>query len=383
MTQEPPTTADFATAAGTQRFAARHRAHTAADAYGPAGDLTVSSVGMGTYLGRADDATDKAYVQALVDAVRLGVNVLDTATSYRCQRSERSVGRALDLLIQAGEITRDELVVTSKAGFVPYDGKTPANPLQWAHERTVQQGLCTADELWGGCHCLAPDFVTAMVAQSLQNLGIRTLDVYFLHNPEAQLQTVDPALLEDRLRRAFASLEAAADAGHLQAYGVATWSGLRALPGERDHLSLERLVRCAHDVAGDRHRLRAVQLPISLGGPEALVRRDQLVQGEAVSALQAAARLGLTVFAAGPLLQGRLARTGLPSGVVAQGPTSHLSAAALALHFARSVPGVATALVGTSDRRHVVENAGLLRLDKASRAWVDEAARVPVGARLP
>jgi aryl-alcohol dehydrogenase-like predicted oxidoreductase len=192
-----------------------------------------------------------------------------------------------------------------------------------------------------------------------------------------------PALLEDRLRRAFASLEAAADAGHLQAYGVATWSGLRALPGERDHLSLERLVRCAHDVAGDRHRLRAVQLPISLGGPEALVRRDQLVQGEAVSALQAAARLGLTVFAAGPLLQGRLARTGLPSGVVAQGPASHLSAAALALHFARSVPGVATALVGTSDRRHVVENAGLLRLDKASRAWVDEAARVPVGARLP
>jgi aryl-alcohol dehydrogenase-like predicted oxidoreductase len=57
--------------------------------------LVLSSIGIGTYLGNADEATDANYTRAVVRAVQLGVNVIDSAANYRFQRSERSIGQAL------------------------------------------------------------------------------------------------------------------------------------------------------------------------------------------------------------------------------------------------------------------------------------------------
>jgi len=53
----------------------------------------VPSVGVGTYL---DDPTDTDDVdrEAVGRALESGVNVVDTAINYRCQRSERAVGAA-------------------------------------------------------------------------------------------------------------------------------------------------------------------------------------------------------------------------------------------------------------------------------------------------
>jgi aryl-alcohol dehydrogenase-like predicted oxidoreductase len=52
-----------------------------------AGELWLSSIGLGTYLGDADAATDAAYTESIASALRSGINVLDTAISYRHQRS--------------------------------------------------------------------------------------------------------------------------------------------------------------------------------------------------------------------------------------------------------------------------------------------------------
>lgn len=51
----------------------------------------MSSVGIGTYLGEPDEATDQAYTAAVTRAVELSANVIDTAINYRFQRSERSI----------------------------------------------------------------------------------------------------------------------------------------------------------------------------------------------------------------------------------------------------------------------------------------------------
>jgi len=368
-----PTPADLAataTPSGTRRFVERRAAGTAIDAYSRAGDLWLSSLGLGTYLGPADDATDAAYAAAIAEALSLGINVLDTASNYRCQRSERAIGSALRIAFTAGVVARSEVFVASKAGFVPFDGAFPDAPSSAIQAATIGQGLCREDELCAGCHCLAPAFLRAMLRQSRANLGLQTLDLYYLHNPETQLQTLDRREFDDRLRAAFAALEAAVAAGEIAAYGVATWSGLRAQPHERDHLELAHLCRLAADVAGEHHHLRAVQLPLNLAMPEALTLRNQQLQGRALAVLDAAAELGLTVMTSAALLQGKLTRAA-PGQPVALTPQPQRAQAAL--QFARSAPGVTTALCGMASAAHVRENARLLGQAKTPHESVVQA----------
>src|SRR5258708_19093509 len=49
--------------------------------------LWMSSVGLGTYLGQPDDATDADYQQAIDQAVALCCNLIDFAVNYSFQRS--------------------------------------------------------------------------------------------------------------------------------------------------------------------------------------------------------------------------------------------------------------------------------------------------------
>ena len=177
----------WATEAGTARFVARHGAGRAPDAWTRIARLELSSIGIGTYLGPSDDATDKNYQAAVVDAVRRGVNVIDTASSYRHGRSERVVGQALAELQAMGEVYRGEVLIASKAGFVTAEGSQPADPLAHAMAATVGAGLAEADELSCGCHCMAPGYLAETVKLSLERLAIETLDVCFVHNPECQL----------------------------------------------------------------------------------------------------------------------------------------------------------------------------------------------------
>lgn len=358
----------WATEAGTQRFVQRHGHDKAADAYATMYQLRLSSVGMGTYLGPPTDETDADYVAALVDGVRRGINVIDTAGNYRCQRGERVVGQAIRELIASGEVWRSELFISSKAGFVPFDGQPPVDTQAWVHSRTVARGLATPDEVVAGCHCLSPAYLRAAIDQSLENLGLETLDVMFLHNPEAQLQYIDRETFDDRLRAAFMVLEEAVTAGKIRAYGLATWTGLRALPEERDHVSIERAVEIAREVAGLRHKMLALQLPVNLAMPEALTRANQLLRGRLLPALEVAEYFGLVTLASGALWQGKLGNQTprhVPVLDGARGPVEH------ALQFARSAQAVTSALVGTRTVAHVSQNAGLLKQKKAPREWLD------------
>ena len=84
--------------------------------------LSISSIGLGTYLGEPDDAMDSNYQTAVRAALETGINLLDTAINYRHQRSERNIGSALRDLVAAGLVRRDEVVVCTKAGYLAFDG---------------------------------------------------------------------------------------------------------------------------------------------------------------------------------------------------------------------------------------------------------------------
>jgi len=355
-----PATAD-ATAAYRARFAALPPAN-----FRPLLGLQVSSLGLGTYLGKPDDATDAGYTASARTAWGLGCNVIDTAINYRHQRSERALGRAIREAVGRGEIRREEIVVATKGGYLPFDGQTPADAAGHLRRTYVDSGLCRPDEIVAGCHCLAPSYLDSQIERSLQNLGVDTIDIYYLHNPEQQLDEVDAAVFAQRMRAAFETLERAAGDGRIALYGTATWNGYRVSENAREHLSLEELVDLAREVAGAGHRFRVIQLPLNLGMPEALVNTTQTVGREPVSAIEAAARLGITVMASGSLLQGRLARR-LPDPLreLLPGPTTD---AQRALQFVRSAPGVTVALCGMSRPEHVAENLGLASLPSLSEA---------------
>jgi hypothetical protein len=113
----------WATAEGTSHYRSRFES-AVGDNFRQAQGLLVSSVGIGTYLGAADEETDRRYTDAIVRAVELGANVIDSAANYRFQRSERSVGAAIDELQQRG-FGREEIVVCTKGGYLPFDGAPP------------------------------------------------------------------------------------------------------------------------------------------------------------------------------------------------------------------------------------------------------------------
>lgn len=320
-------------------------------------DLWMSSVGIGTYLGEADEATDAAYRDSVAEAARLGCNVIDSAINYRFQRSERSIGQALDELFRSGGARREQMVLCTKGGFVPFNNvppKTREEYLGYLESTYFGPGVCAPDDIVANCHCMTPAFLRHELECSLRNLGVETVDVYYVHNPETQLQEVSREVFQMRLRNAFAELEQAVADGKIRCYGTATWTGFRADAGASDYLSLGEVMQAAVEAGGPGHHFRVVQLPLNLGMPEAFSKPNQQMDAQRVSFLAAAARSGVTVMSSGSILQGRAAK-GLPPAVGEAFPGFE-SDAQRAIQFARSAPGVGVALVGMSRKDHVREN---------------------------
>jgi len=326
--------------------------------------LSVSSIGIGTYLGEPDAATDADYEAALTAALGGGINLIDTAVNYRFQRSERTIGKVIAAMTAAGTIRREEIVVASKGGYITFDGEIPADPRGWFDEHYIRSGIVAPGDLVEGSHCMTPRWLTAMLEMSRANLGLETIDIYYLHNPETQLGEVSRDEFRKRIQAAFETLEGAAAAGKIGVYGIATWNGLRAAGTERGFLSLDELGHAAHEIAGDAHHFRAIQLPYNLAMPEAVARANQPTGGQTCSTLTVAGAMGLGVCASASLLQGRLAK-GLP-GIMNETFPDFSSAAQRSIHFVRSTPGVNVALVGMKSVEHVQDTLAAAAYPPAS-----------------
>ncbi|MFL6438038.1 MAG: aldo/keto reductase [Terriglobales bacterium] len=313
----------------------------------------ISSIGMGTYLGEPDGITDQRYTEAALAALANGVNLLDTAINYRFQRSERSIGAALKTAIDSGGVHRDQLLVCTKAGYLTYDSTIPADPRRYFLEEYVDSGVVPREELVGGMHCMAPSYLKNQLERSRRNLGVQTIDVFYVHNPEQQLTEVSADIFYDRVRRAFESLEEEVASGKIRVYGTATWNGYRKDPSERDYLDLGKIAGIAREVGGEAHHFRVVQLPFNLGMPEAFANMSQKIGSRQMSLLAAAQELGIAVIASATLLQGKLARQ-LPEFV--RETLGCDSDAEAAIQFVRSAPGITSALIGMSHSEHVGTN---------------------------
>ena len=316
-----------------------------------AGQLWLSSIGLGTYLGEPDDATDREYTEAIVTALRSGINVLDTAINYRHQRSERNIGQAVKSL--AGELQRDEIFVATKAGYLSFDGNMPADPRAYFMREYIEPGFLDPTQLAGGMHCIAPAYLENQIDRSRQNLGLETLDLFYLHNPESQLSDISREAFLDRVRLAFTLLEDQVKANKISFYGMATWNGFRVPDTARDYLDLFAIAAIAEEAGGKNHHFRFLQAPFNLAMPEAYGLPNHGAGKEKMPLLAAANELGIAVMGSATLYQGRLAH-GLPESIKEMLGTKTDSATAI--QFARSAPGITTALIGMGHKEHVEEN---------------------------
>jgi aryl-alcohol dehydrogenase-like predicted oxidoreductase len=353
-----------ATAQGTLRYAARFQGRAAAGHFRDVqAGLVLSSIGIGTYLGEPDEATDKGYTAAVVAAVEGGFNVVDSAINYRLQRSERSVGVALRELAAKG-FAREQIVLCTKAGFLTPDCDMPDDANEYFAREYIEPGIFRPEEIAAGCHCMTPRYLSDQLDRSRRNLGVDCVDVFYLHNPETQLSEVPRQEFRQRMAEAFKFLESAVAAGKIGAYGLATWNAFREDPKSAGYLSLAWIEEIAREAGGAEHHFRFVQLPLNLAMPEALLRPNQVVEGKTMAMVQAARALRITLVTSAALLQGQLTRN-LPPYIAAALGTKKDSVSAL--QFARSVPGVTTALAGMSQVEHVRANLEVIGMEPAPR----------------
>ncbi len=351
-----------ATPEGTKKYAERFP-EAASGHFRAAQGLRLASIGIGTYLGNYDPATDASYTEAITTFVESGGNVIDTAANYRFQRSERNIGKALQNLIAKG-FGRDEIFIATKGGYLPFDNEPPSDVRVYFEKEFVEKGIATFDDLVAGSHCMTPKYLQSQIDQSLKNMSLDALDLFYIHNPESQLGAVDKYTFEARLAKAFEKLEENRAGGKIKFYGAATWNGFRVAPDNKGYHSLERMVGIAKQIGGAGHGFKFIQLPFNLAMPEAYLFKNQAVSGKVYGALEAAQNLGVSVMCSASILQGKLAHS-VPLHIreILGKPTTD---AMTSIQFVRSTPNVTTALVGMSKRAHVEENMKLAEIEPVS-----------------
>ncbi len=194
--------------------------------------IEVGALGFGGY---RTQLTTPAHLAALRLALARGIDVVDTASSYREGASERLVGKAL----QDADAGPGAVTVVTKVG--------------------------------GG---MEPGRIDIELAGSLGRLGRPRVEVYLLDSPEAFVAALrrrrDPRplrvmreILYERLGHAFVELERLRAAGRIGWYGVSS-DGLSVPVEHPGALSLERLLVLAQRAGGAHHGFAVVEVPLNL-----------------------------------------------------------------------------------------------------------------------
>ena len=130
----------FATPEGTKNFTEKHD-FVPDKNFNTFQELSMSNIGIGTYLGNPDSETDIAVKEAVKKSIMSGVNVIDTAINYRAQKAERSVGKAISELVEENKISRDEVFVSTKNGYVTNDGDIQEDLMQYVMRELGKPGI--------------------------------------------------------------------------------------------------------------------------------------------------------------------------------------------------------------------------------------------------
>lgn len=253
----------------------------------------VSICGFGCY--RIDIGV-KSHEKALIKAIKSGINILDTSANYSDGGSEKLVGKVVNELILEGKISRDEIVIVSKGGYIQGSNYDVALERENNGKPFPEVTKCAPD-LW---HCIHPDFLEDQITRSLERLNLERIDVYLLHNPEYFLTysqiTDDERRKKEyyrRIEQAIIHLEKEVSEKRINYYGIS--SNTFGLPPDKPNFtSLERVIEIAKNISENNH-FAVVQLPLNLFEQGGAQNKNQTNEQKTFLELAEESNLGVLV----------------------------------------------------------------------------------------
>jgi len=365
----------FATSGGTRKFMENAIKNDIADSHFRSFDkLNLSSLGMGTYLGQITAEDDRDLENAIYESVKSGaMNVIDTAINYRSMKSEKNIGQAFKRLIDDRIISRDQVFISTKNGYITNDGDYPSiDVLEYMHKMFISQGIIDSKDISSGYNVLNPKYIRKCIDKSLTNMQLDTIDLVYVHNAyESWFEDITRNEFDEMIRRVFEVYEEYRSKNKIRYYGMATWTCFRMSQNEEGYLSLEEMVKLAEDVAGKDHGFRFIQLPYNLVYREAYLLKNQSVGSyNDLTILEACNKLNIGVFTSVPLLQAKLLSAKIPDY---QGYDNQLLKI---VQITRSTPNVIAPLIGQKKLNHVRENIELAKVAPLNISEFNDAMKI-------
>ncbi|AYV54565.1 aldo/keto reductase [Leptospira kmetyi] len=181
-----------------------------------------------------------------------GFNVIDTSSNYGNGESESLVGKVLRKKIQKGELKRENVFIVTKAGYI--QGRNLQIVTELEKENREFPEITYYSE---GCyHCIHPLFLEDQLERSLKRLGLETVDVFLLHNPEYFLMDREKHNVPkekaveqyyERIKNAFRFLEQKRKEGKIVYYGISS-NTFPEGPEKYTATSLNKILKIANEI---------------------------------------------------------------------------------------------------------------------------------------
>ena len=261
---------------------------------------------LGTHLGDFSDEVSNQYQEAIAYALQNGIASIDGAINYRGMRSEKDEGAAIRKLISDGVLQREDFCITSKAGLLFGDITERTNPQTYLEKHLKPRGITGEDfcEYDGLFQTLNPAFFEVALEQSLQNLGLETIDIHYIHIPEITRAGIGAEAFYDRMEDLFRWYESKVTEGKIRCFGLALEFMGKEPEEEKWHFELEALKRRALKAGNGGTHLKYVIYEYNIGCPYPVTTVSQTVDGQAVTLAEACRRLGFETVASMPFAMG-------------------------------------------------------------------------------
>ena len=227
----------------------------------------MADIGFGTY--RISDF-NQSHLDALSEAIKNGIKLIDTSTNYFDGGSERAIAKVLK---NFNTDIKQSIEIVSKYGYIQ------GSLLQEYLEKDSK--LSTLDievvKYSNNCyHSISKEFLKDQLSRSLQRLELNFIDTYLIHNPEYYIydaiskgikKEIYQEEMQKRIYEAFVGLEEEVKNGRIKGYGISSNSFAKK-EDEDDFLPYENLVDLAKEaskaVGNKTHNFTTIELPINI-----------------------------------------------------------------------------------------------------------------------
>ena len=320
-------------------------------------ELHYSKIGIGTYLGDLNESVDDKIYDVIIKAIDSGINLIDTAPNYRCERSEEIIGKVIT------QANREDLIISTKIGFLPFHKDNPKDYNKYFQNRFIDSGIVNSDGIYGDWQSFHPDYIEWQLNESLQRLNTDYIDIYYLHNPDELLDFINLEKFYSIMLDAFQFLNKMIVSGKIKYIGISTWNGFLR---EKNRLDLNKIIAISKD-ALNSDKFKFIQVPYNLAMTDYLTNKTQvdIKNNKNCSLMYLAEVNNIDVMTSAPLYHGKLIAIELPESLKNMFYDVKTNAE-ISLKFSISNPGSNSILVGVTDLSHLREIISILDKDLIS-----------------